>query len=316
MILTEQMLRAMCRSKPGADNLKSVLDAIDQYGPDAGLDKPHRLAHYLAQILHESGSFKFDREIASGAAYEGRKDLGNTQKGDGKRYKGRGPIQITGRANYREFTKWAKKLDPAAPNFETDPEALNTGAWEGLGPIWYWSTRNLNKYADDNNIEMITRRINGGLNGFDDRLGYYVRAALVILGYQPDGVKRFQQDNKAAVGGTVDGVAGPRTRMALHAALQGNNPYAVTKLLEVPVEVEKQVVPKDVDRAVKKESRNWLGYLGSAGGVTGFYGLLDNVNVQIIVAGVGLIVLGGLVYLFLGPMIVRRVKAIRAEIEA
>lgn len=232
MILTETMLRAMARGKPPADNLKSVLDALFEYAPMTGLDRPHRVAHYLSQILHESGSFKYDREIwgptPAQKRYEGRADLGNVQKGDGSRYRGRGPIQITGRDNYRRFTKWAKTIDPDAPNFEANPEAINLGKWEGLGPIWYWDVGNptgksLNRYADDNNIEMVTRRINGGLNGYEDRISYYVRAALVILGYGADEVKQFQRDHPEA--GPVDGHAGLKTRMALHKALAGKNPF-------------------------------------------------------------------------------------------
>lgn len=313
MQITEPMLRAMSRGKPNADNMKSVLDALNEYGPAVGLDKSHRQAHYLAQLLHESGSFKYDREIASGAAYEGRKDLGNTQKGDGRKYKGRGPIQITGRANYREFTKWARgTIDPDAPNFETNPEAVNTGVWEGLGPIWYWTTRNLNRLADDNNLLAITQRINGGRNGLDDRISYYVRAALVILGYKPDQITRFQQDK----GLRADGVVGDQTLMALHTALKGSNPFAIQKFVEVPVEVEKKVVPERVDKAVTKTSRNWFGWAGGAGTLTGLYGYLDDVNVQIIAIGAGLVLAGGLIYLVFGPIIIRRIKAIRAELEA
>jgi putative chitinase len=319
-MLTETMLRAMARGKPPAANLQSILNAVNQYGPDAGLDKPWRLAHFLAQILHESGSFKYDREIwgptKAQKGYEGRKDLGNVQKGDGSRYRGRGPIQITGRANYREFTKWARKIDKDAPNFEANPDLVNTDPWEGLGPIWYWSTRNLNRYADDNNIEMVTRQINGGLNGFEDRVTYYVRAALVILGYQPDAVTRFQQDHPGA--GKADGEPGEKTRMALHKALHGANPYQTTETVEVevPVEVEKPVVPVAVDKAVKKDTNFWGWFIGLFG--TGGVGIswLKDADWQTIITFGGIAVVGALILLVLGPLIVRRVKAIRAEIEA
>ena len=153
--------------------------------------------------MHESGGFKFDREIwgptAAQKRYEGRKDLGNTQKGDGSRFRGHGPMQVTGRANHRAFSKWAKAIDPAAPNFETAPEKINTDPWEGLSPIWYWDEgnpdkRSLNRLADAGDIENITRKINGGLNGYEDRLRYFDRLALAVLGYAVNEMPKFQKD--------------------------------------------------------------------------------------------------------------------------
>jgi putative chitinase len=319
MQLTETMLRAMARGQPPADNLRSVLDALTEYGPPIGLDRPHRLAHFLAQVLHESGSFKFDREIwgptPAQKRYEGRKDLGNLQPGDGSRYRGRGPIQITGRANYRAFTKWARSIDPKAPDFEKTPEAVNTGKWEGLGPIWYWSLGNptgksLNAYADDNNIEMITRRINGGLNGFDDRVSYYVRAALVILGYAPDAVRQFQRDRPAA--GAADGIAGAKTRMAMHQALKGANPFEIITPVEIAVETP--VVPASIDAKVREKTNLWswiTGIFGSGGvGLAGFLGA----DWQTVVA-IGGLCLGGLVVvLLLRRQIISAVRQIKAEV--
>ncbi|MES0029996.1 glycoside hydrolase family 19 protein [Mesorhizobium sp. M0040] len=225
-ILTAALLRQISKGTPNAANMNSVLVALDRFGAATGLDQPHRLAHFLSQIMHESGSFKYDQEIASGAAYEGRKDLGNTVKGDGKRFKGRGPMQLTGRRNYTAFTKWARKLDPSAPDFVAHPDLVNTDPWEGASAIWYWDIGNptgksLNAYADQNNAEMITKKVNGGLNGYADRLEYYDRAALVMLDYGPTGYERFQS-NAQKTGdykGKVDGDPGPQTRAALHARL-------------------------------------------------------------------------------------------------
>lgn len=218
-MLTAAKVRRACRRTPDADNLTSVMMALERYGPGVGLDLPHRQVSYAAQLMHESGDFKYDREIwgptDAQRRYEGRADLGNTQTGDGSRYRGRGPIQITGRANYRSYTAWARERDPAAPDFEANPKAVSTDPWEGLGPIWYWSTRGLNAYADTGNQEMVTRRINGGLNGYADRLECYTRLTLVMLGYAPDAVRAWQSDNRL----TVDGIAGPATRGSLHAAL-------------------------------------------------------------------------------------------------
>src|SRR5690606_4952046 len=128
-----------------------------------------RLAHFLAQVLHESGSFRYMEEIASGKAYEGRADLGNTQPGDGVRYKGRGPIQITGRANYRYF---GRKI---GIDIESNP---TIAAVPSIGlhlALEYWKDRGLNALADKDDIETITRRINGGLNGLADRKAHLAK---------------------------------------------------------------------------------------------------------------------------------------------
>ncbi|UXN73362.1 hypothetical protein N8D56_21180 [Devosia sp. A8/3-2] len=115
--LTAATLSAIA-GKPVNDNMRSIIAGLDAYGTAAGLDKPHRLAHYIAQLGHESGGFRYDREVwgptAAQKRYEGRADLGNTVKGDGKKFSGKGPIQITGRANVTAFHDWckAKGLNP------------------------------------------------------------------------------------------------------------------------------------------------------------------------------------------------------------
>ena len=127
------------------------------------LDNSLRLIHFLAQLAHESGNFKYMEEIASGAAYEGRKDLGNVNKGDGVRYKGRGPIQLTGRANYRRYGR------QLGIDFENNPEIVALPSVGLLVACKFWSDNDLNVVADRDDVTTITRRINGGLNGFDDR---------------------------------------------------------------------------------------------------------------------------------------------------
>ena len=221
--VTPAMLQAITGRKPG-DNATSVLDALGRFGVDVGLDAPHRLAHYLSQLAHESMGFIYDREVwgptPAQKKYEGRADLGNVKPGDGYLYRGRGPVQITGRANYRQFRDWCRAtLDPDAPDFEAHPDLVCVDPWEGLAPIWYWSTRNLAALADraGDQVEAITRRINGGTNGLDDRQRLYARAALVLLGYHPNDVRGFQ---RATPGLDVDGDAGAKTRAALAAALR------------------------------------------------------------------------------------------------
>lgn len=245
--------------KPANGNMVSIEVALDAYGERFGLTAPHRLAHFVAQLAHESGGFRYDREVwgptPAQARYDQRVDLGNTPErdGDGERNAGRGPIQVTGGANLREFTAWARKnIDPAAPDFFGNPDLINTDPWEGVSAIWYWSTRKLNTYADANDIEMITRRINGGLNGFPDRLNWYVRAALVLAGYAPDALKSFQIDaqragllpaDQAGKPTQIDGVAGPKTRSALHMTLAKTSPYKVAQLVQAAPVVEEVETP-------------------------------------------------------------------------
>ena len=120
------------------------------------LDSGLRLAHFMGQCGHESGSFRYMEEIASGAAYEGRADLGNTQPGDGRRYKGRGPIQTTGRANYRRDGR-ALGID-----LERYPHLLSIPSVGLLASTLFWSRMGLNAYADQDNGAACSRGVNRG----------------------------------------------------------------------------------------------------------------------------------------------------------
>jgi putative chitinase len=131
---------------------------------DCGLlDNALRLQHFLAQLGHESDGYKAMEEYASGKAYEGRADLGNTQPGDGVRYKGRGPIQITGRNNYRIYGK------RIGINIEKYPELASNPCIGMRLALEYWKAKGLNALADADDILGITKKINGGTNGLDDR---------------------------------------------------------------------------------------------------------------------------------------------------
>lgn len=139
-------------------------------------NKP-RMTAFLAQLGHESGGFKYMEELASGRMYENRRDLGNIYKGDGMRFKGRGCIQITGRYNYTKVSQYLKT------DFINNPKLLAQLPYAILSAGWYWNSRGLNQYADNNNLigfRKITRLINGGYNGLSDRLNYWSRAKLVI----------------------------------------------------------------------------------------------------------------------------------------
>jgi putative chitinase len=134
-----------------------------------------RMAHFIAQIGHESASFRFAEEIADGSAYEGRQDLGNTQAGDGKRFKGRGLIQLTGRANYAAYSKDSDVDYLANPQLvASDPIAAVDVA------CWFWNRNKINDLADKDDVKAVTKRINGGFNGLDDRIEYQVRAKSVL----------------------------------------------------------------------------------------------------------------------------------------
>lgn len=151
-----------------ADRAAELAIAAARWFPEYGIaDSPLRLAHFLAQVIHESGSFKWMEEIwgptAAQSGYEGRRDLGNVQPGDGFRYKGRGPIQITGRSNYRRY---GAKI---GIDLESHPEIA---AYPSIGlhlALEYWKTNGLNTFADADNIDQVTRLINGGTNGLADR---------------------------------------------------------------------------------------------------------------------------------------------------
>jgi len=122
-----------------------------------------REAAFLAQIAHETMNLTFFEEIASGKAYENRKDLGNTQPGDGVRFKGRGMLMLTGRGNYKKYGDLLGVDLIAHPDTAAHPETSARIA--GL----YWKLNNLNPLADTGKFDTITKRINGGFNGKADR---------------------------------------------------------------------------------------------------------------------------------------------------
>ena len=134
------------------------------------LDSVNRLCHFIAQLAHESGGFRYMEEIASGQAYEGKAALGNVAAGDGPRYKGRGPIQLTGRANYRLFGR------ELGIDFEQHPDIVAFPSIGLMAACHYWKIRGLNELADADAIELITKRINGGLNGYAERQAYLAKA--------------------------------------------------------------------------------------------------------------------------------------------
>lgn len=141
------------------------------------IDTPLRRAHFLAQVGCESGELRFMEEIASGQDYEGRRDLGNTQPGDGQRFKGRGLIQLTGRANYTEYGRALGREAEilAQPELVANDKALCADV-----AGWYWARRELNALADRDDLTAVTRRVNGGLNGLEERRRLLQRAKALL----------------------------------------------------------------------------------------------------------------------------------------
>jgi predicted chitinase len=132
----------------------------------------NRIAMWCAQVGHESLGLCYMEEIADGSAYEGREDLGNIYPGDGVKFKGRGPIMVTGRHNYTVCSEWAfyEGLVPSPTFFVDQPEEMASDTYGFTGTTWYWTTqRPMNEAADAGDIELATYYVNGGYHGLDDR---------------------------------------------------------------------------------------------------------------------------------------------------
>lgn len=148
------------------------------------IDTPKRMAAFLAQVGHESGQLHYVRELGS-EQYLSKYDtgtlavrLGNTPApdGDGQKYRGRGLIQITGHDNYRQCSLGLFGDD----RLLFLPELLEKPQWAAESAAWFWEQHGLNELADRDQFNSITRRINGGLNGLQDRLQLWARARAVL----------------------------------------------------------------------------------------------------------------------------------------
>lgn len=183
-----------------ADQLKAIVPAIKQAAVDAflphllnffpiyGINSPQRIGGFIAQVAEESCNFSAVRELASGEEYEGRKDLGNVDPGDGPRYKGRGLIQITGKNNYKACSLALFNDD----RLINTPDLLSAPQYAVQSACWYWRDRGLNAICDESEdyvhpgvhhytkFQWLTIEINGGLNGIATRLGNYQRARQVL----------------------------------------------------------------------------------------------------------------------------------------
>lgn len=177
-MITLQQLQAMCETADGRKKCEVFAPIFAELLPKSTINTPMRVAMFLAQALHESGEFRWLRELGSDAYLEKydtgpiAKRLGNTpaDDGDGQKYRGRGIFQVTGTDNYRRCGMGMK-----LPLLEK-PELLEIPKNAVASAIWYWEYKGLNRHADNGALTACTIAINGGTNGIDDRRQYYTRA--------------------------------------------------------------------------------------------------------------------------------------------
>jgi putative chitinase len=190
---------------PGNPYLDHWYHALEQALPDYDINTPHRVAAFIAQCAHESGGFRAlkenlnyravtlrkvfpkyfpndeianqyagKQEMIANRVYGGRMGNGPEETGDGFRYCGRGLIQLTGKNNYQNFA------DSIETPVEDIPEYLATFEGAVQSACWFWEANNLNQYADSGDILTMTKRINGGTNGLEDRKKHYEHALHVL----------------------------------------------------------------------------------------------------------------------------------------
>jgi putative chitinase len=153
--ITADQLRAAMPKVP-ADKVDGYVTLLNYVMEERQINTPGRQAAFLGQLAHESGQLRSMTERDSGTKYEGRKDLGNTEKGDGEKFRGRGPIQLTGRANYESA---ARALGVDLVNH---PELVAQEPSVGFAvAAWFWSSRSLNRFADGGDYREISRRVVG-----------------------------------------------------------------------------------------------------------------------------------------------------------
>lgn len=159
-------------AKTTSENESAWNEVWKQYGSQLGLKDEEAYIHLLGQLKHESGDFNYMEEIADGSAYEGREDLGNTQKGDGKKYKGRGPIQVTGRNNYKKiYEEFFVPNGLGEYNIVENPELGSDPRIGSLMTIgWLYTNPKAIEALNNHDAKASTEAINGGLNGFSNRV--------------------------------------------------------------------------------------------------------------------------------------------------
>ena len=179
MILTVEQLKSITPNTP-LERINTFLPFLNKYLPMYGIDTPIEVASFLAQVLHESGGLKWMKEIwgptSQQLKYEGNTDLGNTVKGDGKLFIGRGLIQITGRSNYAMMSRDIFRDD----RLLRSPEILSLPEYAVQSACIYWKWRKMDLIDDDFDIRSETKKVNGGYNGLNDRQQYFDKAIKVF----------------------------------------------------------------------------------------------------------------------------------------
>lgn len=175
--ILKQAILEVCPKVKNPDDWANLMDGVLV---SFGIDTPSRIAMFLAQCMHECGCFRFMKELWGPTKwqvrYEGHKGLGNTQPGDGKKFLGRGMVQISGRKNYKQFADWCNDQ-----SIMERPEQLEEPGYALLSAIWFWNTNGLNTFADKGDVSGATRRINGpGMLGLAERQLHYEKALGVL----------------------------------------------------------------------------------------------------------------------------------------
>ena len=199
-----------------ADRQTEIIDGI---GPEMlavlaeyEITNALRIAHFLAQICHESAGLRTTEEFADGSAYEGRADLGNVEPGDGQRFKGRGLLQLTGRANYKIYGD-ALGIDLIAKAEQaSDPVTSLKIA------CLYWKKHDINALCDEDNLQAVTRKVNGGLNGLDSRADFLAKAKAALSQQQAAAIDAATDDPRPVLhrGEDGDAVAALQSRLRTH----------------------------------------------------------------------------------------------------
>lgn len=235
--LSAETLSAAMGHRLSIDEYRELLPTFVAAMRAADCTTVNRAAMWCAQLGHESVGLFFMEEIADGSAYNGRADLGNIFPGDGPRYKGSGPIQLTGRHNFGEFSEWchAQGYVDSPTYFVDDPDLVRDDPrWGFLAASWYWvvARPRLNMYADNGDVDSATRAINGGLNGIDDRIERWNRCLALGEALLPGddmafldekwtnwegrelSVRDYLHWTDKYIGLTLDQLSGPQTRAA------------------------------------------------------------------------------------------------------
>lgn len=176
MNITESHIRRIMPHAP-EQRVREFTASFNQWAATFGIGTKLRTAHYIAQVAHETGELRYMEELASGEKYEGRRDLGNTQAGDGRHFKGRGYLQTTGRANYQRYAE----SEYCVGDLMSHPEWLAKQPGCQKASMFFWMTGGLNALADRDDVRAVSRRINGGTNGLAQRM-YYLRVAKRVFG--------------------------------------------------------------------------------------------------------------------------------------